>query len=63
MAFKLGSIPQIAASRLGLSPLGAWDLLHSLVYKFFSVCGKTVHGAKSLPMLGNVVAVFGWPVR
>jgi FkbM family methyltransferase len=54
-------VNQEAAARLGLSPRGAWDLLQSLGYKFFNVRGDGVHEANSLPILGNVVAVYGSP--
>lgn len=50
-----------ATSRLGLSPSGARDLLQSVGYKFFSVGANGVHEAKSLPMLSNVVAIYGSP--
>jgi FkbM family methyltransferase len=51
-------INQEASARLGLSPRGAWDQLQSLGYKFFSVRGNAVDEAKSLPNLGNVVAIY-----
>jgi FkbM family methyltransferase len=52
-------INQEASARLGLSPRGTWDLLRGLGYEFFSVQDNSVHEAKSLPMLGNVVAIYG----
>ncbi len=51
-------INQDASTRLGLSPLGAWDLLNSFGYRFVSIRGNAVHEAKSLPTLGNVVAIY-----
>jgi len=52
-------INQEASTRLGLSALGAWDLLNSLGYRFVSIRGSAVHEAKSLPRLGNIVAIYG----
>jgi FkbM family methyltransferase len=54
-------VNQEASARLGLSPRGAWDQLKSLGYKFFSVKSNGVHKANSLPLLGNVVAIYGSP--
>src|SRR5882762_8460461 len=52
-------INQEASTRLGLSSRGAWDLLNRLGYRFVSIRGSAVHEAKSLPRLGNVVAIYG----
>jgi FkbM family methyltransferase len=51
-------INQEASTRLGLSPLGAWDLLNRLGYRFGSIRGNAVHDATSLPSLGNVIAIY-----
>lgn len=56
-------VNQEATARLGLSSRGAWDLLESLGYKFFRVRGDGVHEANSLPILGNIVAIYGSPER
>jgi FkbM family methyltransferase len=47
-----------ASTRLGLSPLGARDLLNRLGYRFGSIRGNAVHEATSLPTLGNVIAIY-----
>jgi FkbM family methyltransferase len=54
-------INQEASARLGLSPRGSWDLLGRLGYEFFSVRDNSVHEARSLPVLGNLVAIYGPP--
>lgn len=47
-----------AAQQLGLEPLGAWQLLDSLRYRFYSLAEDgTLHKLESPPPVGNVIAI------
>jgi FkbM family methyltransferase len=53
-------VNEAAARGLGLSPQGAKELLRSLDYEFFATAPSgTLSPLKSLPAIGNVVAIYG----